>query len=113
MFMVVDPTFHAPIATDLIDGMVGRYRQELERMHQLAEILNGELNGVVAYFIRGNAGDEQLHRSLYVSRLFELPAAIGELNAKYWSEALSLTDVLDCPMLGAKNGTSRFAILWA
>lgn len=105
-FEIVDDsaTFFAPAATDLIDGLIGQYRQQranVVRLHDL--MIGGELGNVAHYFIEGNAGDSRLHRSLYVDKLFGLDGAIGALNSAFWSKALALTDVYECMPQERKN----------
>lgn len=87
--------FFAPASFDLIDGLLGQYQAARKQIDQLAELIAGGLGGVVSYFIEGNAGDQRVHRSLYVDRLFQVERAVKALDADYWSRALSLTDVLD------------------
>ena len=94
--VVDDAPFFAPVATDLLDGLLGQYQASRRHIEQLGALVNGgDLANVVHYFIEGNAGDDRLHRSLYVDKLFEVAGARGALNSAYWSKALALTDVLD------------------
>ncbi|WP_441280587.1 DUF4942 domain-containing protein [Tardiphaga sp. 862_B3_N1_1] len=97
-FELVDDAgaFFAPVSSDLVDSLIGQYQQARKHIDQLAGIVAGDLGNVLHYFIEGNAGDDRMHRTLYVDRLFEAKGAIGALNAAYWSKALNLTDVLDC-----------------
>lgn len=95
---LVDPSaeFFAPASSDAIDALLGRYQVARRHCEQIAEIARGELGGALGYFIEGNAGDERLHRSLYVDKLFQIEGAIGALNADFWRRVLALTDVYDC-----------------
>lgn len=44
--------FFAPAATDMIDGLVGQYRQARQRIAEVADFVNGELHaGVMHYFL--------------------------------------------------------------
>lgn len=90
------PAFFAPVSSDLIDSLLGQYNVARQHIDQLAGLVAGGLGDVVHYFIEGNAGDDRLHRSVYVDRLFQSEGAVKALNAAYWSKALSLTDVYDC-----------------
>ena len=96
-FEVVDETpFFAPVASDLLDSLLGQYQAARRHIDELGAIVNGgELGNVVHYFIEGNAGDDRFHRTVYVEKLFLVPGAVGALNSAYWSKALALTDVLD------------------
>jgi hypothetical protein len=88
-------TFFAPVATDLIEGLLAEYEARKRQVLQLHAVIAGELGNAVHYFIEANAGDERTHRSLYLDRLFELPPALKQLDSAYWSKALALTDVYD------------------
>jgi len=104
-FEVVDESpFFAPAATDLLDPLLGQYQAQRQHIQRLAEIVSGgELGNVVHYFIEGNCGDDRLHRSLYVDKLFSVPGAVGALNSAFWSKALALTDVYACMPQERKN----------
>lgn len=86
--------FFAPASFDLIDGLLGQYQVARKNIDQLADMVAGDLGGVVSYFIEGNAGDQRVHRSLYVDRLFKVERAVKALDSDYWNRALNLTDVL-------------------
>ncbi|MGA9618169.1 MAG: DUF4942 domain-containing protein, partial [Serratia proteamaculans] len=47
----------------------------------------------IPYFLRGNQDGERYIRP--VSDIFKLEGAIANLNAAYWQQALSLTDVYE------------------
>ena len=86
--------FFAPVASDMLDGLIGQYRAMRQRVEQVAETVTGETAGAIGYFLTGNGSDR--HRSMpSVERLFEVNGAIASLNAAYWSKTLALTDVLD------------------
>lgn len=87
--------FFAPARNDLIDNLIAQYRRDRENIDKLAAIIAGDLGGVVHHFIEGNAGDDRLHRALYVDKLFRTPLAYKALDSSYWSKALQLTDVMD------------------
>ena len=43
--------FFAPASTDMVDGLIGRYRQERVRMERVCEFLIGDdFRSVVSYF---------------------------------------------------------------
>src|SRR3546814_20089558 len=98
--VLVDDTtapFFAPVSSDLIDGLIGRYRQERQHIEDVAQLLSSpQYQGTVNYFLDGNAGNDGRHSLAHVERLFEADGAIKSLNASYWNQALKLTDVLDC-----------------
>lgn len=86
--------FFAPVASDMLDGLIGQYRAMRQRVEQVAETVTGETAGAIGYFLTGNGSDR--HRSMpSVEKLFEVEGAIASLNAAYWSKTLALTDVLD------------------
>ncbi|MEN6544470.1 MAG: DUF4942 domain-containing protein [Armatimonadia bacterium] len=86
--------FFAPMSSDLIDSLIGQYKQERARIDQVAEVMAGELGGVVHYFIDGNKSERDGWYRL--DKLFDPAGAIASLNSAYWQRALGLTDVLDC-----------------
>jgi hypothetical protein len=87
--------FFAPCSSDVVDRLIAEYQARRKQIDQMAAIAQGELGNVIHYFIEGNAGDERLHRSIYVDKLFKPAGAIFALNSAYWSKAMQLTDVYD------------------
>lgn len=84
--------FFAPSSTDMVDGLIGQYRMARNRVEKVAEIMAGELGGVVSYFIDGNKSDRDNWYRL--ENLFAREGAIAAMNADYWNRALRMTDVL-------------------
>lgn len=102
--LVDDAAFFAPVASDLIDSLLGQYIAQRLNIDKLAALMNGgDLANVVHYFIDGNCGDDKLHRSLYVDKIFQLDGAVHSLNSAFWSKALALTDVYECMPQERKN----------
>lgn len=95
--------FFTPVATDLIDQLIGQYRGELEKVHQAADLFAGDMGGIVRYFLQGNGCDKRGYSSLRAERLFQRKGAVAALNATYWSKALALTDVLDVMPQNRRN----------
>ena len=90
--------FFAPVASDLIDGLIGQYQDARRRIEAVAAVVNGDdYARVMHYFLDGNASQQRGRSTLEYSaaQLFEVKGAIGALNAAYWSKALQMTDVLD------------------
>ena len=90
--------FFAPVASDLIDGLIGQYQDARRRIEAVAAVVNGDdYARVMHYFLNGNASQERGLMTLEytAAQLFELSGAIGALNSAYWSKALQMTDVLD------------------
>ncbi len=86
--------FFPPMATDLVDGLIGQYRAvkaKIESLH--SSFHQNELSGVMTYFFSGNVGRHDRIPSL--TDVFKLPGAIASLNSEYWSRALDMTDVYD------------------
>lgn len=83
--------FFAPSSTDLVDGLIGQYRQDRQRVERVADIMAGDLGSVVHHFINGNKSERDNWYG--VEKLFAAEGAIGSLNATYWQKALSMTDV--------------------
>jgi hypothetical protein len=92
--------FFAPVASDLVDGLIGRYLQAKARIDAVASFMTGpEAGAVMEYFFEGNADDDSGRGRLSLKRtsehLFDRVGARHALNAAYWSKALQMTDVLD------------------
>lgn len=87
--------FFAPVASDMLDGLIGQYRAMRQRVEQVAETVTGETAGAIGYFLTGNGSDSNRRSMPSVEKLFEVDGAIASLNAAYWSKTLALTDVLD------------------
>ena len=90
---LTESQFFAPASTDMVDGLVGRYRSERDRMERVVEYVSGEdFKSVVGYF--EDAARRKDHRA-GATPSFKLEQGIAALNAHYWQQALNLTDVLD------------------
>lgn len=86
--------FFAPMASDLVDSLIGRYKIMRGKIERMAAVVNGEeYAGALDHFARGNKIEG---RHISVDRMFDLPGAIASLNASAWGDALALTDVYDC-----------------
>ncbi len=92
--LILGNEFFAPAPTDLVDNLIGRYKATREKIEGLAGVLNGPVgNEVIPYFLHGNQDGERYIRP--VAAIFKLEGAIANLNASYWQQALSLTDVYE------------------
>jgi hypothetical protein len=85
--------FFAPASTDLVDGMVGQYRKDRQRIIEIAQLIGSD--PCVSHFLEGNRDVNSRYSAPSVSRLFEVNGAFKHLDADYWSRTLALTDVLD------------------
>lgn len=88
-----DEQFFAPASTDMVDGLIGRYRAERQRMERVVDYVSGDdFKSVVGYF--EDAARRKDHRAGSTPS-FNLEQGLAALNARYWRESLDLTDVLD------------------
>lgn len=87
--------FFAPAPYTLIDGLLARYDAKRSQIEQVVALFDGDIGGVVHYFIHGNR-DNGGYSSLSAERIFRRDGAIAALNSAFWAEALALTDVYDC-----------------
>lgn len=88
----------APVATDLVSSLIGRYRQERQNIDSIFEFSKSkEFSSAIGYFLTGNATEGRGHTSMSLSaaQLFQIEGAVAALNAAYWQQAMSLTDVYD------------------
>lgn len=89
--------FFAPTPHDLVDGLIWRYKNRRAQIEQVAGLFQGDLAGVVGYFLEGNSKpDRGGYSSMMAERIFEREGAIAALNSDFWSQALQLTDVYEC-----------------
>jgi hypothetical protein len=88
--------FFAPMASDLVDSLVGEYDATRKRLEHMAAAVSSEAcRGVLHYFVEGNVGDQRHSMPTTVGALFALEGAVAHLNADFWNRALRLTDVID------------------
>ena len=88
--------FFAPMASDLVDGLIAEYRLMRDRIEGLqSAVMQEQFSGALHHFIEGNLHDERNTAPHHIGRLFNLNGAIAHLNASYWDRALKMTDVLD------------------
>jgi len=92
-YAINESQFFAPASTDMVDGLIGRYRSERDRMEHVCDFLSGDgFKSVVSYF--EDAARRKDNRSGSVPS-FKLDQGMAALNSSYWAQALNLTDVLD------------------
>ena len=94
MYLVDEREFFAPVASDLIDGLMGQYGAKKRDIEKIADFIQSDISSSLHYFIDGNKGREQYIPSALT--LFGKTGALAALNAAYWSKAMSLTDVFNC-----------------
>lgn len=87
-------TFFAPVSSDLIDSLIGRYQNMLSRVEAMGKMIGSDPQAV-AVFIDGNC-EPGRWSAPSVDKMFDIAGAIGSLNSQFWAEAMSLTDVYDC-----------------
>lgn len=91
-----EPEFFAPVASDLIDGLIGQYQAMRAKVERVAAVMNGpDLAGALHYFAEYAGRNDRHLSSSTVEKLFDPVGAIAHLNAAFWSKAMHLTDVLD------------------
>lgn len=86
-------TFFAPVSSDLLDSLLGRYQDMRRRVEGMGELINAD-HQAVACFVDGNS-EPGRWSAPSVEKLFDIKGAIGSLNSRFWAEAMSLTDVYD------------------
>ncbi|VEJ54584.1 DUF4942 domain-containing protein [Pragia fontium] len=86
--------FFAPVSADLVDNLIGRYRQMKLNIESVFEFINNGSNAkAISYFLHGNRESERYIRK--VNDIFKQEGAIARLNADYWQMAMRLTDVYE------------------
>lgn len=98
-FEVIDddqPTFFAPVASDLVDTLVGQYDAMRKRIEHVGDFMSEQINSsVMSYFIEGNRDKDQGRLAINAIQMFNVEGAVRALNSGYWAKALALTDVFD------------------
>ncbi|MGO3395318.1 MAG: DUF4942 domain-containing protein [Serratia proteamaculans] len=89
---VLDGAFFAPASSDLVDSLIGQYKQLRSDVEMMAGLINTH-HASVYHFLEGNQGRDRYVRS--VSDLFKLEGAIASLNSTFWQKALNMTDVYE------------------
>lgn len=92
---IQEQEFFAPANTDAVDLLIGQYRKERENIETVAAFMvSAEMQEATHYFFEGNR--KRFDRYVPdVGGIFSTGAALPALNSRYWSRALSLTDVRD------------------
>lgn len=88
--------FFAPMASDLVDSLVGQYDATRKSIVSMAAaVRDAQHSSVLHYFVEGNVQEQRYSMPSTVDALFAVEGAIGKLNADFWSRALRMTDVMD------------------
>jgi hypothetical protein len=74
--------FFAPTSFDVVDQLIGEYRQQLRHIDEIVGIAEGELGNAMHYFIEGNCSSDRFSR-FSVPALFDRAGAVFALNAAY------------------------------
>ena len=93
-----DPAeFFAPVASDVVDSLIGQYQSTRQRIDSIYGLIAGEMAGAMEYILEGNRSPNRMPPS--VKTLFSDEGnrkSIAALNSAYWSKAMQMTDVIDC-----------------
>lgn len=65
------------------------------RVEAMASLIATD-QAAVQFFLDGNSTDDRRYTSYTAGTMFELKGAVAALNAKFWAEAMAMTDVYDC-----------------
>lgn len=88
--------FFAPVATDLVDGLIGEYEAMRAKIERVADFMNGpDVEGVLYYFGKTTDTDKWRLADRDLEKMFNAEGAIAHLDALFWDKAMRLTDVLD------------------
>lgn len=91
---VLDGAFFAPASSDLVDSLIGQYKQLRTDVEMMAGLINSH-HASVHHFLEGNQNQDRRHYIRGVGELFKLEGAIASLNATFWQKALNMTDVYE------------------
>lgn len=90
--LVEDTTdFFASVSDDVVDGLIGSYQAERQRIEYLHEMMTGGgYSGALWHFMEANTSDQRRYYTTNIENLMKLEPAIASLNASYWGRALAL-----------------------
>jgi hypothetical protein len=91
---VLDGAFFAPASSDLVDSLIGQYKQLRADIEMMAGLINSH-HASVHHFLEGNQDQGRRHYIRSVGELFKLEGAIASLNATFWQKTLNMTDVYE------------------
>ena len=90
---MTESQFFAPASINMVDGLIGRYRNERQRMERVVDFVSGDdFRSVIGYF---ESAAKRGHHMAGNTPSFDLDKGVAALNASFWQQALNLTDVLD------------------
>lgn len=93
---VLGDDFFAPAESDLVDGLLGKYKLMRGKITAISDALfNSDNDHAVAHFLHGNLHSSRGYHVPPVRQLFSLPGALASLNAEFWQSALDMTDVYE------------------
>lgn len=81
---VLGDDFFAPAESDLVDGLLGKYKLMRGRITAISDALfNSDNDQAVAHFLHGNLHSSRGYHVPPVRQLFSLPGALASLNAEF------------------------------
>lgn len=80
---------------DAIDTLLAQHRDMMSKIDQIADFMEKERLGAMAYFLQGNRSSDRGSSTPSVNFLFRKAGAIAALNSDFWDKAMRVTDVLD------------------
>ena len=87
--------FFAPMAADLVDGLVGQYEAMRTRITALAAAVREEqYAGALHYFVEGNTREQRFSMPTTVAELFKLEGAVAKLNSEL-VKAMAVPEVIE------------------
>lgn len=87
--------FFAPSTEDRLDVLLSHYEHEKKQIIAVADFMHQlPMQQALHHFVEGNKSLYQRHTP-DPAKMFPVESAIAHLNARFWQQALSLTDVYD------------------
>lgn len=87
--------FFAPSNEDRIDVLLSHYEVEKQQIEAVAQFMHQDaMQQALHHFVEGNKSLYQRHTP-DPAKMFPIESAMAHLNARFWQQALSLTDVYD------------------
>ena len=78
-------SFFAPVESDLIDSLLGRYQHTRAKIEAIASMVtSGENATAVAHLISGNLSSRRGYYGRTVGEMFSVPGAVASLKSAFW-----------------------------
>lgn len=85
----------ALVSRDLLSSILGRYANDRSRLEALSTHMIEKFsdNSLLELFYQGNLDRRERPLTVRIERIFDIDGGVKALDARYWSEVITLTDM--------------------